>query len=245
MIKVAKLLLLIIILLDITYVKGQLQIIHQQKKISSKKIPYLLYLPEGYSKDSIGKFPLILFLHGIGESGNDLQNLIKQSLPKAIEEGLKIPFIVVSPQCKSFHWWSTESLKKFLDEIILNIHPDTSRIYLTGNSMGGYASWALAIRYPEMFAAVAPVCGGGNPREVYKIKDIPTWAFHGAKDIVVPLSKSRRMVKALREAGGNVTFTVYPEEGHHCWRLVYNTPALYEWFLANTKDQMSNVQTKK
>lgn len=238
MIQVFKMISLLIFLLYVNNVSGQLKIIHQKKKVSTQKIPYLLYLPEGYSKDSSAKFPLILFLHGIGESGSDLQNLIKQSLPKAIEEGLKIPFIVASPQCKMFHWWNTESLKQFLDEIIKENHPDTNRIYLTGNSMGGYATWALAIKYPDLFAAIVPVCGGGNSREVYKIKDIPTWVFHGAKDIVVPLSKSRRMVKALRDAGGNVKFTIYPKEGHHCWRIVYTTPDLYQWLLSHRKTQI-------
>jgi len=243
--KVFKQIAFLFFLLNTINVSGQLKIIHQEKKLSSQKVPYLLYLPEGYSKDSIAKFPLILFLHGIGESGNDLQNLIKQSLPKAIEEGLKIPFIVASPQCKTFHWWNTKSLKQFLDEIIKETNPDTTRIYLTGNSMGGYATWALAIKYPEMFAAIAPVCGGGNPREVYKIKNMPTWAFHGAKDFIVPLSKGRRMVKALREAGGNVKFTIYPDKGHQCWKIVYHTPELYDWLLSNRKDLMLKIQSKK
>ena len=111
---------------------------------------------------------------------------------------------------------------------------NTGRIYLTGLSMGGYGTWSLAIAYPGRFAAIAPVCGGSEPFFAGRIKDIPAWIFHGAKDSVVPVSKSEEMVNALKKHGSNVKFTVYPEAKHDSWTATYNNPELYEWFLKQT-----------
>ncbi len=101
--------------------------------------------------------------------------------------------------------------------------------------MGGYGSWALAAAHPDRFAAVVPICGGGNPDTAEKLKGLPIWVFHGAKDGTVPISRSQRMVDAIKEAGGNVKFTVYPEAGHDSWTETYDNPKLYEWLLEHTR----------
>ncbi|MBN2710632.1 MAG: prolyl oligopeptidase family serine peptidase [Calditrichaceae bacterium] len=210
----------------------------QLRKIIKKeiKIKYLLYLPEGYSEDG-EKWPLMLFLHGAGERGSDLKLLRIHGLPKLINQGKSFPFIVVSPQCPENGWWpqEIESLEILLDDIINRYRIDEKRIYVTGLSMGGYGTWALAINNPEKFAAIAPICGGGDARRVGRIKKLPIWAFHGAKDEIVPLEESRKMVDALKRVGGKIKFTVYPEAEHDSWTQTYENPKLYKWFLSHSK----------
>lgn len=191
---------------------------------------YLLYLPEEYANDT-RKWPLLLFLHGRGESGNDLEKVKVHGPPKLIAEGKSFPFIVVSPQSPEGEWWSTDMLSGLLDEMVRKYRVDEDRIYVTGLSMGGFGTWALAQRYPHRFAAIAPICGGGNPAEACAIRHLPVWVFHGAKDPVVPLEYSENMVNALERCGGKVKFTVYPEAGHDSWTETYLQPELYEWLL--------------
>jgi predicted peptidase len=199
-------------------------------------LKYLLYLPHDYGIDVAKKWPLILFLHGIGERGDDPEHVKRHGIPRIVETRDDFPFIVVSPQCPSDTWWpsETKSLSGLLDEVIETYAVDESRIYLTGMSMGGYGAWQLAITYPKRFAALAPVCGGGDTDAVCALKDMPVWAFHGAQDVRVPLEESERMVEALRECGGNVRLTVYPDLAHDSWTRTYEDPALYEWFLNQT-----------
>ena len=108
---------------------------------------------------------------------------------------------------------------------------DERRICVTGLSMGGYATWALALLCPQRFAAIAPICGGGDPRRVSRIAHLPVWAFHGALDEIVPLDESTRMVQALQQRGAHVKFTVYPDAGHNSWTRTYDDPEFYEWLL--------------
>jgi predicted peptidase len=179
----------------------------------------------------------MLFLHGAGERGEDLEKVKVHGPPKLIEQGKDFPFIVISPQCPEDQWWSITDLDVLLDEIIGEYKVDTDRIYVTGLSMGGFATWDLAIKYPNRFAAIAPVCGGGNSRLVSTLKELPVWVFHGAKDNVVPLKSSQEMVDALEKADGEVKFTIYPEATHDSWTETYNNPELYEWFLQKRKVQ--------
>jgi predicted peptidase len=199
------------------------------------KAHYLLYLPTGYA-ESKNQWPLILFLHGAGERGNDLEKVKIHGPPKLIaKEGKELPFVVVSPQCPAEGWWSDEAqiemLDVLLDHIVHRYRIDQNRIYVTGLSMGGYGAWSLAAKYPHRFAAIAPICGGGDPREAPRISHLPIWAFHGAKDPVVDPEKSREMVGALKKAGSAVKLTIYPEAGHDSWTETYNNPELYTWFL--------------
>jgi predicted peptidase len=201
-----------------------------QKEITKTvKINFLLYLPEDYNSSE--KFPLMMFLHGSGERGSEIEKVKVHGPPKLIANGKNFPFIVVSPQCPDDQWWSLETLDALLNEIVDKYNVDEDRIYITGLSMGGFGTWDLSIKYPNRFAAIAPVCGGGNAHLVRGLKDLPVWVFHGAKDNVVPVSASQDMVDALEKTGGNVKFTIYPEAGHDSWTETYDNPELYEWFL--------------
>jgi predicted peptidase len=201
-----------------------------QKEIMVKvKFNYLLFLPEDYRKTR-KKWPLILFLHGAGESGSDLAKVKTNGIPKIVETRKDFPFIAVSPQCPG-RGWNVDALNALLDDIVRNYKVDKNRIYLTGLSMGGYGTWSLAAAHPERFAAIAPVCGGGNPADAPKLKKLPIWIFHGAKDPLVPLKRSEEMVEAIKAAGGNVKLSVYPEAGHDSWTETYDNPELYRWLL--------------
>ena len=144
-------------------------------------------------------------------------------------------FIIVSPQCPVDKWWPDFSVEVLgmIDETAEKFNVDQSRIYLTGLSMGGYGSWAIACKYPERFAAIVPICGGGNPFIANNLKDVPVWAFHGAKDKVVPLMQSKVMVNAVNKAGGNAKLTVYPDTGHNSWVQAYDDQELYKWLLSH------------
>jgi len=199
------------------------------------EIHYLLHLPEGY-ENSLEPAPLLLFLHGAGERGSDLEKVARHGPPALIARGeWNQPFIVVSPQCPADAWWTdglqTDTLEALLDHIEKNYRVDKNRIYVTGLSMGGFGTWRLATENPQRFAAIAPICGGGDPFHAKRIKELPVWVFHGAKDDVVPILSSEIMVNALKQVGNDVKFTVYPDTGHDSWVAAYDTPELYEWLL--------------
>lgn len=195
---------------------------------------YLLYLPDEYVKDGT-KFPLVLFLHGSGERGNDVKKVEKHGPPKLISQGKKFPFILVSPQCPDGERWDPFTLNSLLDYIMDNYKVDRSRVYLTGLSMGGFGTWDLAIRYPDKFAAIAPVCGGGDDSKVCALKNVPAWVFHGKLDNVVSPQESEKMVKALRDCGGDAQFTLYPDANHDSWTKTYENDEFYIWMLSKMK----------
>ena len=202
------------------------------------QLDYLLFLPKGHQETSVEKWPLILFLHGAGERGDDLELVKKHGIPKIVEKNPDFPFIAVSPQCPEGSWWTSELrvLNALLDEIIEKYAVDTKRIYLTGLSMGGFGTWSFATMQSERFAAIAPICGGGEPRWAARsLKDVPAWVFHGAKDTVVPPKRSEEMVEALKAQGGDVQFILYPDAGHDSWTATYDNPELYEWFLKHSR----------
>lgn len=206
------------------------------------RLGYLRYLPPDYGKDPDERWPLILFLHGAGERGDDIDLIYRHGIPRVTREQ-DIPFVTISPQCPADHWWSDymPALDDLLTDVIDHHLIDPDRIYLTGISMGGYGSWHMAVEYPDRFAAIAPICGGGpwmyNVRErLINIKHIPAWVFHGAKDDVVSPEESRAMVEKLRECGGNVRFTLYPEADHDSWTVTYSNPELYAWFLMQRRE---------
>jgi predicted peptidase len=140
--------------------------------------------------------------------------------------------VIAAPQCPAGEYWNPAQLGLLLDDLEAKYRIDRERIYVTGLSMGGYGTWALALRYPGRFAAIAPICGGGDPADAARIRDVPTWVFHGAKDTLVPVQLSEEMVAALRKSGaGDVRLTVYPDAGHDAWTETYDNPKLYEWLL--------------
>lgn len=209
------------------------QVAQRLDRVVRVTLKYLLYLPPEYAqKDS---WPLLLFLHGAGERGENLERVKVHGPPKLIAAGKQFPFIVVSPQCPSDRWWQPEELTALLDEIVEKYKVDQDRIWVTGLSMGGFGTWSLAAATPERFAALVPICGGGDPIWAKRLNHIPIWVFHGAKDQVVPLDRSEKMVEALKQAGGTVKFTVYPEASHDSWTAAYNDPALYEWLLGQKR----------
>ncbi|MHB1356973.1 MAG: carboxylesterase family protein [Anaerolineae bacterium] len=187
-------------------------------------------------------YPLILFLHGAGERGDNLDLVKVHGIPKIVESQPDLPFITIAPQCPLDSSWPFELdvLEALMDDVLANLPVDPARCYLTGLSMGGYGTWALAAQCPERWAAIAPICGGGSwlngfPQRVLRLVNLPVWAFHGAKDPVVPLAESQHLVDALVAGGGDARLTVYPEAGHDSWSETYANPELYQWFLAHQR----------
>jgi predicted peptidase len=201
-----------------------------EKEITVKaKLAYLLYLPPDYDKAD-KPFPLVLFLHGAGESGKDLK-LVKKHGPPKLAETKDFPCVIVSPQCPGFGW-DVDMVNGLLDDVIAHYKVDKDRVYLTGLSMGGFGTWALAAAHPEKFAAIAPICGGGNPADAKKLKDLPIRIFHGDKDTAVPIARSEEMFKALKDAGAaNVEFKIYPGVGHDSWTATYDDQEFWDWLL--------------
>jgi len=199
------------------------------------QLNYLLFTPKSYSKAG-EPVPLIIFLHGSGERGTDLDLVKKWGPPALVEKNPDFPFMVVSPQSPDNEWWHADQLKAMIDEVLATHNVDRHRVYLTGISMGGFGAWDLAIRYPDYFAALAPICGGGVPLLAGKLKNIPTWVFHGMKDEAVPEQYSADMVAALKAAGGNVKYTTLPEGNHvDSWVYAYDKSGLFDWFLQQRK----------
>lgn len=205
---------------------------------------YLVFLPAKYHAGH-RRWPVILFLHGIGECGTDIWLTAKYGPMRYVEKHPDFPFIVVAPQCPIGTKWSNQAILNVLDDAIARYSIDTNRIYLTGLSQGGFGVWNLATTFPGRFAAVAPISGGGdilgfiicrwNPERTKPLQDLPVWAFHGAKDPVVPVSEDKRMVAALKHFGDtDVRLTVYPNGEHNVWDETYANPKLYQWFLKHS-----------
>ncbi len=208
------------------------------------EMQYLFYLPKDHDAKSGQRWPLMLFLHGAGERGTNVQRAGVHGPLKLVKQGREFPFIIVAPQCPTGQLWESEPLLQLLDHVTAKYAVDTNRVYLTGLSMGGYGTWRLGLAHPGRFAALVPICGGGSRIDALLgpgdkgalLKNLPIWAFHGAKDAVVPLDESERMVNALQKAGvKDVKLTVYPEANHDSWTETYNNPELYEWLLSHSR----------
>jgi predicted peptidase len=224
-------------------------------KYEKEKFTYLILSP---LKIEEGKqYPLLFFMHGAGERGNNVEKLLPH-LPTQMckEEWLeKYPCFMVIPQCRDGEQWvdqnwsekeSVPIAKKpndqmamaiaVLEESLKKLPIDRDRVYLTGLSMGGFGSWELAMRRPKLFAAAAPICGGGDETQAARLKGIPIWAAHGDADTVVWPVRSRTMVEAIKEAGGNVKYTEYPGVGHNSWTPFYSDPqGVIPWLFQQVK----------
>lgn len=201
---------------------------------SAGTVNYWLWLPKEIPAEGA---PVLVFLHGAGERGDDLAMVKKHGPPKLVDSLPALhPFIIISPQCPKDQRWDVDLVKQLVDDVVEKRQGDRSRVYMTGLSMGGFGTWAITDKHPDFFAAAVPICGGGDPAQAAKIKDLPIRVFHGAKDEAVPLARSQEMVDALKAAGAkDVEFTVYPDLAHDSWTPTYADPKLYEWLLTKQR----------
>jgi len=207
------------------------------------QFPFILYRPEEMQDD----LPMILLLHGAGEAGNggdELPVVEGNFSTLKLKEGAEYPCIFVMPQCSIETFWVAEltTLYDFIHKLIPYFKVDEKRIYLTGLSMGGYGTWYMALRYPELFAAIAPVCGGGMAWKA-PVLEMPIWAFHGSVDGVVDPSESKRMIDRIKLHGNNqeeVKLTIFENVNHDSWVHAY-TPELIEWLLSKSRRSPSIV----
>lgn len=206
-------------------------------------LKYLLWLPNDYTPNAAKQFPLILFLHGSGERGDDLDRVKRFGIPKILEQQDDFPFIVVSPQCPAASDWGVlmDELLALLDYVAANFSVNCERIYLTGLSMGGRGAYQLAFISPQRFAAMVVISARRpdilrSPDRVSALKHLPIWIFHGAQDARTPVTDAQEMDKALHECGGNARLTIYPDAGHDAWTRTYANPKLFEWLLAQKRE---------
>jgi len=198
---------------------------------------YLIHLPDDYDAAPDRHWPLVLFLHGAGERGADLDLAALHGPPKLADAGHEFPFILVTPQCAAASQWVAElsTLSGLLDEVVAAHRVDPARVSVTGLSMGGYGTWSLAVRYPDRFAAIAPICGGLWMQSAAPIRTVPVWAFHGDADDVVPISATEQIVTELRSLGTDPQFTRYAGVGHDSWTETYENPQIYDWLLSQRR----------
>lgn len=197
----------------------------------SLTLRYLVSLPDGF--DGSKNYPMIVFLHGAGERGDDIERVKINALPKYISQGKKYPAVILCPQCPDNAVWGNIAfeLKELIDWAAGEYHADKSRISLTGLSMGGFGTWEMAQLFPESFSAIAPVCGGGMTWRCGALKDTPVRAFHGALDEVVPLSYSAGMADAVNACGGHAELTVFQGDGHNSWDSAYLRTDVTDWLI--------------
>jgi predicted peptidase len=224
-------------------------------ELAGTRLPYRLLRP--LSVADAATYPLVIFLHGGGERGTDNEKQLVHGVPRfaTMERREQYPCFLIAPQCPDGQkWvevdWTAEhhtqpadpgvvgQLTLALIEKTIKVLPiDRNRVYLTGMSMGGYGTWDLLARRPDLFAAGVPVCGGGDEATAERMAHIPVWAFHGALDTVVKPARSRNMVAALDAIGGEPLYTEYADVGHHSWDRAYADPALYHWLFAQRRQQ--------
>lgn len=223
-------------------------------KKDKASLNYRLFVPAGYKADDKTTYPLVVFLHGAGERGDDNTAQLKHGVKDFVksENQKKNPCIVIAPQCPADQAWVYGMIKKLekkkpaveSGDLILELigsmqkeyRIDPKRIYLTGLSMGGFGTWGLIARKPDLFAAAVPICGGGDAKKADTIAKIPIWCFHGEKDRIVPAKLSQDMIAAIEKAGGKPKYTEYKDVDHDSWTQTYRDPAVHTWLFAQKKD---------
>lgn len=209
---------------------------HQWNSENHFNFKYVKYLPKDFDPNK--KYPLVFFLHGAGERGDNLDFVVRHSYMKHVrEDGREYPFILIAPQCPMDKYWGcyTESLLGFLDWICQELPIDESRIYLTGLSMGGTGTYMLAMAAPDRFAAIAPICGSGICWYAGTLKDLPVFIYHGDCDKVIPISESITMLRNINMSGGNARLKICYGIEHNAWDVAYSDPELEEWLLSKVK----------
>lgn len=231
--------------------------LYKKKEFINNSGDTLLYRMLEPGPDCLKKYPLVIFLHGAGERGNDNEKQLVHGtkLFSGKQNMIDFPCFVIAPQCPENKRWVEVSWSlpkhdmpvmiseplgltmELINQMILKYPIDTNRIYITGLSMGGFGTWDLISRYPEKFAAAIPICGGGDEKQAKNMVDIPIRAFHGTKDKVVQVARSRNMINAIKKEGGNPLYTEYPTLGHLCWNKAYSEPGLLKWMFSQTKEK--------
>jgi predicted peptidase len=217
-------------------------------------LPYRTLAPGAIAPDE--QYPLVIFLHGAGERGADNEKQLVHGMKDFASDEVrsKYPAFVIAPQCPTeMKWtdvdWSADkhsapsepsrplaAVFALIDKLLAEQPIDRSRVYITGLSMGGYGTWDAVSRKPELFAAAAPICGGGDPLTVTRFKHVPLWAFHGSDDRAVRPERSREMIAALKAAGSDPKYTEYPGVGHDSWSRTYSNPEFYAWLFGQRKE---------
>ena len=230
---------------DIISLSNQNKKIIQNKKaytFSSKSYPnselnYLIYFPIDYKKKYV--FPLVVFLHGAGERGSNLKLVEKHGIPKLINSGKKFPFITIAPQCPKSGYWSDSTyvdiLIQLIEKIKMEYKVDHNRVYATGLSMGGFGTLAVAKERSDLFAAIVPICGGLDTKNIERLYNMPIWLFHGSDDRVIPLERSQIIYDLLKPNNPTIKLTVYEGVGHNSWDRAYNNKNIYQWMLSFKK----------
>ncbi|MES2980730.1 MAG: prolyl oligopeptidase family serine peptidase [Verrucomicrobiota bacterium] len=227
----------------------------EAKKFTPKDGPEVLYRYSAPAKLESGKkYPLVLFLHGAGERGNDNEAQLKHGVNAILQNTEKLgqPIFLIAPQCPKDARWedankrptNPKDPRSLLDHILSLVEEttkqqavDPKRIYITGLSMGGFGTWSALAKEPDLFAAAIPICGGGSPDTVKEFKDVPIWIFHGDADNVVAPAGSQNMFDALKKAGSEAKLTLYPGVGHNSWTQTYSDIEVIRWFLAQQKSK--------
>jgi predicted peptidase len=218
----------------------------------NQTMPYRLFIPPAYDKRR--QYPLVIWLCGAAGRGNNnlnqisLGNVIGTHVWTTPENQAKHPSFVVAPQCPDNETWSEGGAKpaapllvalEILSELQRRFRIDPLKLYVAGQSMGGFGTWSVISAYPQAFAAAIPLCGGGDETQAAKLTRIPIWAFHGARDESVNVERSRSMIAAIRKAGGQPKYTEYPDEGHTVWTKAFNEPELLLWVFAQSRRSQS------
>lgn len=195
---------------------------------SAPPFQYLIAFPPDYDQARKAPWTAVFFFHGSGERGINIEMVSRNGPPRRIEDGASYPAVVISPQC-SGRWWNAADLEGFIEEMVTTWNLSRADLRLTGLSMGGYAVWELAVRHPERYSRIVPICGAGRPELAYRLKNLSVWAFHGALDETVPVSGTTDMVKALEAEGGRPRVTIYPDLAHDSWTRTYEDPEVEDW----------------
>lgn len=198
----------------------------------------LVYLPKAYEKDTL-RYPLIIYLHGGSQRGNDLDKLKAYGLPYLVDKGQNFSFVIVSPQCPEGKYWSTENwFDSLYTDITSRYRIDKSKVYVTGISIGGYGTYIAAMDNPDKIAAIVPLCGGINDVDtsrIHSIAKMPVWMFHGTADELISIKESERIYNSLKKSGNRVKFTRLKGEGHSIQFLYETKPEIYDWLLKHQK----------
>lgn len=208
---------------------------HPYAPVSPEGYAFQLHLPPGSLARGSPRQPLMIFLHGSGERGDDLARVKVHGPPKIADRDPGFPFLLVSPQLPAEQDWDVAKLERLLDWALRTLPADPDRVYLTGLSRGGHATWRWAAAAPGRFAGIAPVAGTGDPMSACALKAMPVWAFHGDRDDTVVPEGSFAMVRAIRSCGGSPRLTIYPDLGHNAWDPAYDDPGLYWWLLSHRR----------